>query len=386
MAKIKNTGDLLVLDDKNLQSLFDCLKSRQYRLLGPFLNHSAIVYDDIEKADDLPRGFTDQQAGGKYRLLKINTPARFDYVIGQHSWKKYLFPPEKTLFEVHRKPGGFEVCEIKEDSAPMAFIGVRPCDLAAIAILDKIMLEGPYQDLSYKHKRKNLLMVAVNCTRPSGTCFCTSMNTGPKAESGFDLALTEVLENDQHYYVVESGSQKGVELLKELPVREASPAQLDKARNLLNEAALKMGRSLDKDNLKDILVRNFENPRWDMTAERCLGCGNCTLVCPTCFCTNIKDITELDGKTAYRFQEWDSCFTIEHSYISGGSLRTSARARYRQWLTHKLANWIDQFGMSGCVGCGRCITWCPVGIDITEESRAIRESEGKNPGYRPSPV
>lgn len=375
----------MVLEDKYLQSLFDCLKRMQYRLLGPSLNHSAIVYDDIEKADDIPRGYSDHQAGGTYRLLKTNTPARFDYVVGQHSWKKYLFPSDKTLFEVHREPGGFQVSEIKENPSLMAFIGVRPCELAAIGILDKIMLEGPYQDLSYKHKRENLLIVAVNCTRPSGTCFCASMNTGPRAESGFDLALTEILENNLHYYIVETGSKKGEELLKELPVRETSTARMDKARNLLSEAAGKMGRSLDTDNIKDVLTRNFENPRWDLVAERCLGCGNCTLVCPTCFCTNIKDTTDLDGKTAYRHQEWDSCFTLDHSYISGGSLRTSTKARYRQWLTHKLANWIDQFGMSGCVGCGRCITWCPVGIDITEEARAIRESEVKNCGSGPSP-
>jgi ferredoxin len=369
---------MMVLEDKYLQSLFDCLKRRQYRLLGPTLNHSAIVCDDLETADDIPRGYTDQQSAGRYRLLNNHTSTRFDYVVGQHSWKKYLFPPEKTLFEAHRKPEGFEVCEIKEDSAPMAFIGVRPCDLAAIGILDKIMLEGPYQDLSYKNKRDNLFIIAVNCTRPSGTCFCASMNTGPKAESGFDLALTEIQDNNQHYYLVECSSEKGQKVLKELPVKKASGAQIERGRNILLEASKKMGRKLDKDNLKDILVNNFENPRWDITAERCLGCGNCTLVCPTCFCTNIKDITELDGRTAYRLQEWDSCFTIEHSYISGGSVRTSARARYRQWLTHKLASWIDQFGMSGCVGCGRCITWCPVGIDITEEVHAIRESEAKN--------
>lgn len=367
----------MVLEDKNLQSLFDCLKRRQYRLLGPVLNRSAIVYDDIEKADDMPRGYTDQQTGGKYRLLKTNTPARFDYVVGQQSWKKYLFPPDKLIFEARREPGGFAQIGINEESPAMAFIGVRPCDLAAMAILDKIMLEGPYQDFSYKKKRENLFIVVVNCTRPSGTCFCASMNTGPKAESGFDLALTELLDSNQHYYLVEYGSKKGQEILKELPVTKASTAQREKARSILLEAAGKMGRKLDTVNLKDILMRNFENPRWDATAERCLCCGNCTLVCPTCFCTNIKDMTDLEGCTAYRRQEWDSCFTLDHSYISGGSIRTSSKALYRQWLTHKLAHWIDQFGTSGCVGCGRCITWCPVGIDITEEANAIRKSEEK---------
>ncbi len=365
----------MVLEDKNLQSLLDSLKQRHYRLLGPVLKDFAIGYDDIEKAEDIPQGYSDEQAGGTYRLVKSDSPARFDYVVGQDSWKKFLFPPERTLFEVRREPGGFDVCKIEEDPSHLAFIGVRPCDLSAMAVLDKTMLEGPYQDLFYKRKRENLFIIVVNCTRPSGTCFCSSMNTGPKAESGFDLALTEILGNNQHYYAVEAGSSQGEELLKELPLFEATSSHLEKAQSLLRKAAGKMGRKLNTENLQDILSRQFENLRWDMTAQRCLGCGNCTLVCPTCFCTQIKDITTLDGKTAYRIQEWDSCFTVEHSYISGGSIRTSAKARYRQWLTHKLGNWIEQFGISGCVGCGRCITWCPVGIDITEEAGAIRESD-----------
>ncbi|MFO8085956.1 MAG: 4Fe-4S dicluster domain-containing protein [Desulfobacterales bacterium] len=372
------TNKLMVLEDKNLQNLFYCLKNRNYRLLGPSRSHFSIVYKDIEKADDLPRGYSDFQAGGKYRLLKNDTRARFDYVVAQHSWKKFLFPSEKTLFEVHRKIAGFEICETNEEQTPLAFIGIRPCDLAAVEVLDKILLEGPYQDLSYKHKRENVLMIAVNCTQPSGTCFCASMNTGPKAKSGFDLALTEVLDGDQHYYIVECGSQKGQQTLNDLALKEASPAQCDKAGKLLCEAVGKMGRVLNTDHLKVILMRNFENPRWDIAADRCLCCGNCTLVCPTCFCINIKDTTDLDGQTAYRRREWDSCFTLDHSYISGGSIRTSAKSRYRQWLTHKLASWIEQFGMSGCVGCGRCITWCPVGIDITEEAHAIRESDENN--------
>jgi sulfhydrogenase subunit beta (sulfur reductase) len=111
-------------------------------------------------------------------------------------------------------------------------------------------------------------------------------------------------------------------------------------------------------------------------ASRCLGCANCTLACPTCFCASVSDTTDLEGETAARVRRWDSCFTLDHSYIHGGSVRASLRARYRQWLTHKLASWIDQFGVSGCVGCGRCITWCPVGIDITEEVAAIRARDG----------
>ena len=132
-------------------------------------------------------------------------------------------------------------------------------------------------------------------------------------------------------------------------------------------------RNIDTTGIKELLYQNFEHPRWDNVAGRCLTCANCTMVCPTCFCTTVEDVTDVTGDHAERWRRWDSCFTQSFSYIHGGSVRTSAKSRYRQWMTHKLASWIDQFGSSGCVGCGRCITWCPVGIDITEEVRAIRE-------------
>ncbi|MBF0393567.1 MAG: 4Fe-4S dicluster domain-containing protein, partial [Alphaproteobacteria bacterium] len=121
--------------------------------------------------------------------------------------------------------------------------------------------------------------------------------------------------------------------------------------------------------------RNREHPRWDEVAKRCLTCGNCTMVCPTCFCTTVDDVTDLGGTRTERVRSWDSCFTLDFSYIHGGSVRNEGSSRYRQWITHKLSSWHDQFGSSGCVGCGRCITWCPVGIDITEEVGAIRASE-----------
>ena len=134
-------------------------------------------------------------------------------------------------------------------------------------------------------------------------------------------------------------------------------------------------RRMNTSVIRELLYNNLENPHWDEVATRCLNCANCTMVCPTCFCTTVQDVTDLTGKHAERWRKWDSCFSTEFSYIHGGSIRTSAKSRYRQWLVHKLASWHDQFGTSGCVGCGRCITWCPVGIDITEEANAFRESE-----------
>jgi ferredoxin len=161
-----------------------------------------------------------------------------------------------------------------------------------------------------------------------------------------------------------------------LPHRHATEEEIAAAERVVDRTRGQMGRTLETNGLKELLQTNANHPRWDEVSERCLTCGNCTNVCPTCFCTTIDDTTDLSGTTAERVRRWDSCFTLDFSYTHGGSVRSSARSRYRQWMTHKLAHWVDQFGSSGCVGCGRCITWCPVGIDITEEAAAIRASPG----------
>ena len=368
---------ILAVEKKDFQSLFDALSSENYQIIGPTVDHESMIYDEISGVDDLPVGYTDDQDGGKYRLVKSDREAYFDYVVGQHTWKRFLYPPDKKLFELKRKGNGFEVIDNKQEIPKRAFIGVRACEIEAIRVQDKILLEGPYKDADYEKCRKNIFIVAVNCASPGGTCFCSSMGTGPKAANGFDLVITEVFDDNDHYFLIESGTKSGENILKNVKGREAGEKQIQAAERIMTEAKDKMGRELETEGIKELLYRNFENPRWDEVAHRCLNCGNCTLVCATCFCVNIKDMSGLEGDSAQRLRKWDSCFTLAHSYICGGSVRTSAKSRYRQWLMHKLASWIDQFGMSGCVGCGRCITWCPVGIDITEEARAIRESEKK---------
>jgi ferredoxin len=201
------------------------------------------------------------------------------------------------------------------------------------------------------------------------------METGPRADRGFDLALTEVLDGDGHRFLVEVGTDQGAELVAELPTRPAAEPDERGAQEAVERAASQQTRRLDITDIRDLLLGNLEHPRWDEVADRCLSCGNCTQVCPTCFCTTVEDVTDLAGQEAEHVRVWDSCFSLEHSYVHGGSVRASTRSRYRQWMTHKLATWIDQFGTSGCIGCGRCIAWCPVAIDITEETAAIRASD-----------
>jgi formate hydrogenlyase subunit 6/NADH:ubiquinone oxidoreductase subunit I len=343
--------------------------------VGPALREGAITYAEIGSMADLPAGWTNEQDGGTYRLTRRKDEALFGYTVGPHSCKKFLFPPVTRLWQARRNGNGFQTLEEGQESPKYAFIGARSCDLHAIAVQDKVFLQGNYVDPVYRARRKGVFVVAVNCGQAGGTCFCVSMNTGPKATFGFDLALTEVLEGQRHYFVAEVGTELGAEVLQKVPHREATAAERAAAESTVARAAAQMGRTLDTTEIKELLYHNYEHPRWDDVAGRCLTCANCTMVCPTCFCTTVEDSTDLKGEHAERWRKLDSCFTMDFSYIHGGSIRASARSRYRQWMTHKLATWIDQFGTSGCVGCGRCITWCPVGIDITAEVRAIRESK-----------
>jgi len=369
-------GAKLAIDRAVLQEIFDALASRGYRVIGPTVRDGAIVYDSVTTLDDLPVGYTDRQDAGRYRIEQRADTALFGYAVGSHSWKRFLHPPVERLWRVRREGGGFSIVENEEVTEPLAFIGARACELRAIAIQDQVFLAGQYVGKSYKIRRDHAFIVAVNCGQAGGTCFCVSMDTGPKVEAGFDLALTELIEEGRHLFVMELGSAAGVDLVKDLPHRPATEEEIAAAERVVDQTRGQMGRTLETNGLKELLQANANHPRWDEVAGRCLTCGNCTNVCPTCFCTTIDDTTDISGTIAERVRRWDSCFTLDFSYVHGGSVRNTPRSRYRQWMTHKLAHWIDQFGSSGCVGCGRCITWCPVGIDITEEAAAIRASPG----------
>jgi ferredoxin len=370
-------GAKLAVKRADLQRLIDLLRGRGYRVIAPTIRDGAILYDTVTDLDQLPVGWTDRQEAGEYRLEPRADDAVFGYAVGPHSWKQFLHPPVERLWQARRIEGdGFDVTAFDTASEPLAFIGVRACELHAIAVQDRVFVEGAYIDRNYQRRRDRAFIVAVNCGQAGGTCFCASMDTGRDVKAGFDLALTELIENAGHLFVMEIGSPEGSNLAANVPHRPATEAEIRAGEAIVTQTRQSMGRSLDTDGLKELLQANPEHPRWDQVAERCLACANCTMVCPTCFCTTTDDTTDLSGAVAERVRRWDSCFTLDFSYIHGGSVRHSTKARYRQWITHKLASWFDQFGSSGCVGCGRCITWCPVGIDITEEAAAIRGTAG----------
>jgi ferredoxin len=352
----------------SLGPLVDALLARGYRVVGPVRRDGAIVLAELDSADGLPRGWGVDAEPGRYRLRERGDRAAFGHAAGPQSWKQFLHPPRRPLWTAERDGDGFGITEPDEDPPRYAFLGVRACDLRAIGVLDRV-LSGV--DRGYARRRDGVFIVAVSCTEPAGTCFCAATGTGPAVTAGHDMVLTELVDPDRVTYLAETATQAGADLLAALPTRPAPPVLVDRARTEVAAAAERMGRSLPDTDLRDLLAGARGAARWDDVARRCLSCGNCTLVCPTCFCTTVEDTTDLTGEHAERWLRWDSCFDLDFSYLHGGPVRASTRSRYRQWLSHKLGAWHDQFGESGCVGCGRCIAWCPAGIDITQEVAAL---------------
>lgn len=357
-----------------LDALLDALVAEGFAPIGPRVREGAIVYEPIRHAADLPRGVSDEQDAGRYRLTTPGHDAFFGFAVGPHSWKRELFPARLRTWTAHKlDEAGIAFAPEPADQTRRAFVGVRACEIAAIAIQDRVFTGGPYHDADYASRRRDIAIIAVQCTRPARTCFCASMHTGPRATAGFDLALTEVeRDGSDHFFIVEVGSALGARLMSRVPSHEASTFDIEAAEGRLRRAERGMGRAIDTQGLPALLARSHDAPRWQAVAERCLSCTNCTMACPTCFCSSVDDVPSLDGDRAERWRRWDSCFNADFSYIHGGAVRRTPASRYRQWLTHKLGNWWEQFGTSGCVGCGRCITWCPVGIDLTEEVAALQ--------------
>ena len=368
-----------LLDRDGLNALVAALVAQGRTVIGPTVRDGAIVLAELTSADELPYSWGVELDAGRYRLVPREDGAAFTHSASPQSWKSYLHPSRERLWSADRTPEGGVSFTPQEPEVPSyAFLGVRPCDLRAIAIQDRVLTGGRYADDGYGRRRCKALLIAVECTEPGATCFCVSTGDGPAADPGYDLALTEIVDENGHHFLARVGSDEGAELLDRIPHRTADPVTQGTADAAVDAARDRMGRSLPPVDLRALMGASLTAERWDDVAARCLTCGNCTMVCPTCFCTTTEEITDLTGDHTERWQRWDSCFDLDFSYLHGGPVRSSARSRYRQWLTHKLSTWYEQFGTSGCVGCGRCITWCPAGIDITEEVAALDAEQAQH--------
>jgi NAD(P)H-flavin reductase len=358
----------ILLPRERLDALLDLLHEGGRTIIGPTVRDGMLVLDEISKVDDLPVGWRDEQAPGRYRLERTESTRAFDVVNGQMSWKQFTFPPKQRVGVMRRAADGtVDFAAVPPDPPRLAFLGVRACELAALGIQDRVLAGGTFVDEDYRARRESALVVAVQCSRAGNSCFCTSMGTGPEVRSGHDLVLTELDDG----FVVSAGSPAGERLLARLPGRIASPAEEAQAAADVGSVRAAMGDPVVIEGLRDRLMDQLDSPRWQEVAERCLACANCTMVCPTCFCTSTAIGSDLDGRVNVAERQWDSCFTASFAKVAGGNFRPERSDRYRQWLTHKFGTWLDQFGTFGCVGCARCITWCPVGIDVREELAAI---------------
>jgi ferredoxin len=375
-----------VLDTVGLHDLVALLRTEGYTVVGPTVRDDAIVLAELTSAEELPAGWGVSAEPGRYRLVPRADGALFAHSAGPQSWKQFLHPPRRRLFSVRRDApwtDDADGADADADAPPRyAFLGVRPCDLIAMGVLDGVLGRGSTADPDFTARRDGVFVVVANCTEPGGLCFCVSMGGGPRAEAGYDLALTERVDGAGHRFLAEAGTPAGERVLAALGGHAATADDVATADADLTAAAGRMGRQMPEVDLRELLAGSRESPRWDDVASRCLACGNCTMVCPTCFCTTTEDVTDVTGDHAERWQRWDTCFSLDFSYMHGGEVRTGVDARYRQWISHKLSTWHDQFGTSGCVGCGRCIAWCPVGIDITAEATALAEArdEGGSDG------
>jgi NAD(P)H-flavin reductase len=356
------------LPREDLGRLVTSLREEGRVVVGPVLDEGTIVYREIEDADALPSGITDEQAPGLYRTHpEAGAPHTFGFASSPTSWKRWTFPPSVELGTARREGGSLTFEPPARDARPLAFLGARACDLAAIGIHDRVLRDGFVADEDYAARRADILTVGVDCAAPSSTCFCSSMGTGPEVTSGHDLALTELDDG----FVVRAGTDAGRALVERMGLSPADQAVIEAARRIPEQARAAMTRTLAIDGLPARLVARPDHPRWAEVAERCLACTSCTMVCPTCFCTSVTQVSDLDATTATSTRQWDSCFTLGFGAVAGGNFRARRQDRYRQWLTHKFGTWVQQFGTMGCVGCGRCIAWCPVGIDIRDELDVI---------------
>jgi sulfhydrogenase subunit beta (sulfur reductase) len=342
-------NEAYIISHKNLLSWLDGLL-KTYDVFGPVKNkRGQTVFKHLDNTNDLDLNYDSTMLG----------PRRF------------IYPSRQMLFDIDRKTGNYKTVLPEQNKNRLVF-AIHPCDMHAVSVLDRTFL-GNFKDTYYSKLRQETLTVVLNCNQACGNGFCASMGTGPflQLKDGFDIVLT-AKEQD---YLIEFGSNKGKITVKKADgLMKARRRDFSEKKEIEKRAKNSFTKQLDTAGLPELLMRNLDHPVYKRTAEaRCLGCTNCTMVCPTCYCYNIEDKTSYDLKTTTRSRYWDSCQELNFARVHEGNFRSSRQARLRQFVTHKLATWVQQYGCFGCVGCGRCMSWCPTKIDLTEMAKEIQQ-------------
>ena len=349
----------------SLNGLILNLQRQGFTVVGPSLAEGVVRLKELKGAGDLASGVVDIQGPGSY-VLGGESASVFASVNGPDSPKMYLHPGEVELSRLVDKGSGVEPVSVFRSDKKYAFFGIRPCDLRGVEVMDRTMLMPGFEDPIYSALRHDSIFIVANCTRAGENCFCASMGTGPAAESGYDVALTELPQK-----LLYDIPERSMGLFQGIELRLATEEELHEGEEMVRRTRERMGRTISAKDPARRMYAALDSRVWEKAAERCLACANCTMVCPTCFCNTIVDRTDLRDASVSRVRVWDSCLSKDFVYSAGGNPRQDRISRYRQFVMHKFAYWPDEFGTYGCVGCGRCITWCPVGIDITDTVNGV---------------
>jgi len=340
---------LKVLDKRNISNLLETLME-ECEVYAPVDTGKVIRFSKIASADE----------------------AKLDYQNTKIAPKEIVFPQTEVLFTIEKENETVKVKESTEDIGERVLFGVRPCDSKGLVLLDKLYTSGEHLDTPFMRKMEKTAVVGLACTSPRSTCFCSSMGGSPFATEGMDLLLVDAGDE----YLIETISPRGERLLENVQcLRDAGDEERDRIDELRQEAEGKLTK-LSIDDITEKLEGMFEDPVWEKAYQKCVNCGICSFVCPTCWCFDMVDEEESGGVKRCRL--WDTCqFTIFTLHGSGHNPRPTGKERMRQRIMHKFSYYPTEFGELACVGCGRCVVECPVNLDIREIVETIAEKGGE---------
>ncbi|MGB4092649.1 MAG: 4Fe-4S dicluster domain-containing protein [Ruminococcus flavefaciens] len=336
---------MLKISKSKLNELFDAVSAKQALYLPVDRNDGAAEYKKYES------GMTMSSA--------LNTV---------RSAKDFFFPQTENLVDFKMEGKNIEVIDVREESEDFVIFGVRACDARSFTILDKVFLAEPV-DSYYKNRRDHGTVVTMACTRPAETCFCKTFGIDPTVPEG-DAACFDDGENI-FFLANNDKGQAFIDSIASL-LEEGDAAKLcevqEKARAIMEKLPL---AKLSTENFGgDKLKEYFNSEKWADLSEACLGCGTCTFVCPTCQCYDIKDFNT--GHGIKRFRCWDSCMYSDFTKMAHGNPRLTQLERFRQRFMHKLVYFpANNNGEFGCVGCGRCLSKCPISMNIVKVMKAL---------------